>query len=254
MRQGASAKELIIPKISLDGLADHDRNGEFTPGNVSLEYETILADYDRDRRFTVDAMDNAESAGVAFGSLAAAFIREKVVPELDAYRMASYAGLAGLSESGALAGGEAVLTALIAAQNAQDEAEVPSEDRVLFITPTLYNAVANVDTTKSKAVLASYGTIKKIPQTRFYSAIDLLDGKSSGEEAGHFQKAADAKNLNFMSVSRSAVIQHQKHTVSKVISPEDNQNGDAWIFLYRTYGMAKVYENKKNGIYVHTAV
>ncbi|MDO4743933.1 MAG: hypothetical protein Q4A86_00935, partial [Clostridia bacterium] len=143
--------------------------------------------------------------------------------------------------------------ALIAAQNAMDEAEVSTESRILFITPTLYNGVMNIDTTKSKAVLDSFAQIVKVPQSRFYTAIDLYDGASSGETAGHYVKNADGKNINFMVVEKSAAIQYQKHIVSKVVTPEENQTSDAWKFFYRSYGIADVYENKACGIYLHKA-
>jgi len=40
-------------------------------------------------------------------------------------------------------------------------------------------------------------------------------------------------------------------TVNKVISPEENQTDDSWLFFYRAYGLADVYENKAAGIYLH---
>lgn len=52
--------------------------------------ETVKCNFDRGRMFTVDNMDNAETAGLAFGRLASEFIRTKVAPEVDAFRFASY--------------------------------------------------------------------------------------------------------------------------------------------------------------------
>ena len=45
-------------------------------------------------------------------------------------------------------------------------------------------------------------------------------------------------------------IQYVKHTVNKVITPEENQSADAYKFPYRVYGLADVYENKTAGIYL----
>lgn len=253
VRMGANGHEIIIPNIDMDGLADHNRNGNFADGSVTFGNNTVALDYDRDRRFTVDEMDDEETLGMAFGKLSSEFVRTKVVPELDAYRMSKYASLAGTTESGALASGEAVLAALIKTQALQDEAEVNFDDRHLFITPTLLAMVNNVDTTKSKEVLKSFAAIHKIPQSRFYSAIDLLDGRTGGEEKGGYKAADGATKLNFMSVSKSAVIQFQKRNVSKFIPSELNQYGDGNIFMYREYGIANVFEKKKNGIYVHKA-
>ena len=40
-RQGANANELIIPKLSMDGLADYSRNGGYVNGNVDFTFETV---------------------------------------------------------------------------------------------------------------------------------------------------------------------------------------------------------------------
>lgn len=253
-QQGANANEIIIPKISVDGLADYSRNGGYVGGGVTLTNETVKFNYDRGRKFTVDAMDNEETAGVAFGRLASEFIRTKVVPELDAFRFAAYAGTEGISKVAAgasLADGAAVIAALRAAINEQDEDEVPMEERYLFITPTLYGMTQDLDTTKSKEVLSRFTSIIQVPQTRFYTAIDLKDGTTSGEEAGGFAKAADGKDINFLIVHKPAALQYSKHTVNKVISPEANQESDGWMFFYRSYGLTDVYENKVAGIYLH---
>lgn len=254
IQQGANANEIVIPKISMDGLADYSRNSGYVQGDVTLTMETVQYDYDRGRSFTVDAMDNEETAGVAFGRLASEFIRTKTVPELDAYRFAKYAGTSGISKvaSGAtLSSGADVLGALITAQIALDEDEVPSEERYLFITPSLLNLARNVDLAKSKAVLDDFAAVIKVPQSRFYTAIDLADGTTSGEEAGGYAKASGAKDINFMIVQKQAVIQYQKHTVNKVVSPEENQKSDGWMFFFRAYGLTDVYDNKTAGIYLH---
>ena len=254
VQMGANTNEIVIPKISMDGLADYDRNGGYVHGDVTLTNETVKFNYDRGRKFTVDAMDNEETAGLAFGKLAAEFIRTKVVPEMDAFRFATYAGTAGISKAtaGTLADGAAVLAALV------DEDEVPQENRHLFITPTLYNMIYAVDTTKSKEVLNSFASIQKVPQTRFYTAIDLYDGKTdnsgasgANEKVGGFVKASTGKEINFMVIHKPALLQYPKHTVNKVISPDANQDSDGWLFFYRAYGLADVYENKVAGIYLH---
>ena len=253
VRAGANANEIIIPKISMQGLANYNRNSGYVEGDVTLTNETVTFNYDRGRSFTVDNMDNEETAGVAFGKLASEFIRTRVVPELDAFRFATYASVSGISKAtGAdLADGNAVLTALVAAQSKMDEDEVPYDNRFLFITPTNYNAVQAVDTTKSKEVLASFAQIQKVPQTRFYTAIDLKDGTTSTQEDGGFVKNASAKDINFMVIHKPCLMQYEKHVVNKVISPEENQKSDGWRFFYRAYGLADVYENKVAGIYLH---
>lgn len=254
IRQGNNANEILFPKMTLDGLGDYSRNDGYVSGSETLTWETKQFNYDRGRKFNVDAMDNEETAGISFGLLSSEFIRTKVVPELDAWRFAGYAAKAGTKRTNqTYSTGDGILAALTEANTTLDEAEVDSEGRYLFITPTLYNLIEAVESYKSKKMLDGYAKVIKIPQSRFYSAIDLLDGQTSGEEIGGYQKASTGKNLNFMIVQKRAPIQFTKHRVTKVISPEQNQNADAWAFFYRAYGITDVYDNKQNGIYVSVA-
>lgn len=252
---GKNANEIVIPKISMQGLGDYSRSAGYASGDVTVTNETVQFNYERGRKFSVDSMDNEETAGVAFGKLSSEFIRTKVAPELDAFRFATYAGTANIGTTTAadLSTGADVIAALRAGTNAMDEAEVPTDQRMLFITPTLLALTADLDTNKSKKVLEEFKTITKVPQTRFYTGIKLNDGKTSGEEAGGYAKATGAKNINFMIISKDALMQYTKHLVNKVISPEENQDADAWAFFFRAYGLADVHENKTAGIYLHKA-
>lgn len=301
-REGANANEMIISKIAMDGLADYDRNSGYVLGDVSLSNETITCNYDRGRRFFVDNMDNLESAGLAFGRLAAEFVRTKTTPELDAFRFAKYASTAGISSAAAdLTNGESALAALVAATNTMDEDEVSIDSRYLFITPTLYNLIDNVDTYKSKKIFEKFKGIKSVPQSRFYTSIDMFNGKTEGEKSGGYRRGTDhyevtksepadwsanyanyytksgsgytavtggsapswtaetyyaktasaGKDINFMIIEKSSTIQQQKHTVNKIISPEENPFSDSWMFSFRSYGVTAAYENKVAGIYLH---
>lgn len=255
VQQGANANELIIPKMSMDGLGDYSKSSGYVNGDVTLTNETVSCNFDRGRMFSVDNMDNIETAGVAFGRLAGEFIRTKVVPELDAFRFACYAGADGISTTTAanLATGAAVIAAISAAVDGMDNDEVPQDQRYLFITPTLLGLVRDMDTTKSKAVLDQFAGVVKVPQTRFYTAIDQLDGTTSQEEAGGYAKASGAKNINFMIIHKPALIQFEKHVAPKIVTPEQNQSADAWKFGYRNVSIADVYDNKVKGIYLHKA-
>lgn len=261
-QEGANANEIIIPKIDMDALGDYDRNSGYTNGDVTLTNETVKFNYERGRMFSVDAMDNEETAGIAYGKLASEFIRTKVAPEGDAFRFATYAGTSGISKvatPATLSTGADVINALRTATNKMDEDEVTYERRYLFITPTLKGLIDDLDTTKSKEVLSRFEQVILVPQTRFYTAIDMLDGKSSGETKGGYKRHAkgsesgdtNGADINFMIIQKDAVMQYNKHIAPKVITQEANQDADAWKFGYRKYGLADVYENKVAGIYLH---
>ena len=254
-RQGANANELIIPKLDMQGLAAYSRNAGYVNGDVTLTNETVACNFDRGRMFQVDTMDNLETAGIAFGRLAGEFIRTKVVPELDAFRFAQYASATGISKISAgatLADGAAVVAALRKAVTKMDEDEVPVTERYLYITPTLYGMVQDLDTTKSREVLSRFAKVQQVPQTRFYTSITQYDGTTSGQTAGGYIKnATDGCDINFMVIHKPAVIQFEKHVAPKIITPEMNQSADAYRFGYRNVGIADVYENKVAGIYLH---
>lgn len=253
VRQGANANELIIPKLDMQGLGDYSRNSGYVDGDVTLTNETVACNFDRGRMFNVDTMDNIETAGIAFGRLSGEFIRTKVVPELDAFRFACYAGATGISKVGAgadLTTGAAVVEAIRAGINKMDEDEVPQEQRHLYITPTLLGLIEDMDTTKSREMLKGFSKIVKVPQTRFYTAITQKSGKD-GEAAGGFVKAEGGKDINFMIIHKPALIQFSKHVAPKIITPDVNQTADGYKFGYRHVAIADVYENKVAGIYLH---
>ena len=264
-RAGANANELVIPMLDMQGLADYSRNDGYVGGDVTLTNQTVACNFDRGRMFSVDNMDNAESAGLAFGMLAGEFIRTKVVPELDAFRFATYAGKTGISKvstGASLSTGADVISALRTATSKMDEDEVPMENRFLFITPTLLGLVQDLDTTKSREVLARFVQVIAVPQTRFYTAIAQKSGKvivsgespnqtTTDETAGGYAKATGGKDINFMIIHKAALIQFPKHIAPKVITPEQNQTADAWKFGYRQVGVNDVYKNKLAGVYLH---
>ena len=184
--------------------------------------------------FTVDAMDNIESAGVAFGRLSGEFLRTQVVPELDAWRLASYAGYAPATQkvAAAIADAKAGIAAIRKGKTAIENAEAKPETCYLYISNQLKGDIEDLDTT---------------PEGRFYDKVTLT---ASG--AGGYATSGGNK-INFLIVDKNAVIQNQKHTVSKIITPDQNQDADAWKFGYRTVGIAEAKDNKKVAIYAHTA-
>lgn len=263
VRETADAKTVLIAETSMSGLGDYSRADGFVSGDLTLTWKPYTFEYDRGRTFQIDAMDDAETMGLAFGSLASEFVRTKVTPEIDAVRFAKYASKAieaGNSAAAVLTNKTAV-SAIATAEVAMEEKEVSLENCALFMTPTVYGYVKD-DTdhfqrtlTPSENPNRNFGSfdgmpIAKVPQTRFYTAVTLADGKTNA--AGGYSKAADAKEINFMIIDRAAVIQLIKHGKIRVFDPDTNQSADAYKVDYRIYHDAWVLNNKKNGIYCHT--
>lgn len=251
-RAGANAREIVYPQIAVTGLGDYDRNSGYTQGIVDLKWVSTEYNYDRGAKLSVDVMDNQETYNIAFGMAGAELMRTKVAPEADAFTFATLAGIEGISkgEAKTLADAAAFLNELLEAKNKLDNDEVPEEGRILYATPNLLNGLLMMDSFKSKEVLAQFSVKKPVPQGRFYTAIDLLDGRTAGEEAGHYKKAEAGKEINFMIIHKPAIIKHDKHVASNIIPASANPDADADIVKYRKYGLVDVYKNKVAGIYL----
>lgn len=262
--QIVNANTIKVFKTSMDGLGDYSRNDGYTKGNVTGTWETLTLTKDRGRTFMVDRMDNEETIGMAFGTLAGEFLRTKVVPEIDAYTFAKLAGTTGITAAtpADVTVGTTDLPKLISeAERNMNEDEVPIEGRVLFISETAYAALQskidrttmNGDSSINNGVITYDGMqLIRVPQNRFYTAITLYDGKTSSQEAGGYVGTkTTGYNINFMIVHPSALTKVVKHVLPRIFSPEVNQDADAWKFDYRVYHDTFVYDNKVKGIYLH---
>ena len=259
--QWVGANTARIFKTELDGLADYDRNGGYVAGSINAGWETYTLNYDRNRALQVDAMDDEETLGMAFGTVAGEFIRTKEIPEIDAYTFAKIAGTTGIQKAtpADLASVTDLLAEVDKAQAALDNAEVPFEGRILFVSPDAYQALkgkisrylANETTVDRNIYMLDNMRVLTVPQPRFNTAINLLDGTTSGEEAGGFAPATGSYKINFMLLHPSAVMKVLKHRVPRIFSPEINQSADAWKFVIRCYGDTFVKDNKVSGIYLH---
>ena len=282
--------EIKIAKLDMDGLGDFSRNDGYTKGSTSFVWETIKYDQERSQDLRIDRLDNDEALETPFAKLSGEFIRTKVVPETDAARIAKICSTEGITtKAEKLSNGSEVVSALRACSNAMDEAEVPTESRILFITPTLRTSIDDLDTTQSRAVLSKFSSIIEVPQTRMYTAITLNDGttnygykKAEGQyvktkdtdivkdkkyytESGgiysevssptksalntYYELVGVGKNVNFLCVEKSAAVCAIDQYI-KYFSPDQDQQGDSHVFKYRNNNLyAYCYENKLAGIY-----
>ena len=252
-REGANAKEILYPEIETDGLGDYSRANGYQDGGVSVGWKSAEFNYDRGIKMQIDVMDDQETFNIAAGKAGADLQRTKVAPEADAFTFATLAGLTGITAPIAadLGSAAAFLAALRAAVDQLDNDEVPAEGRYLYATPSLLNSLEDLDSYKSTKVLENFSVVKKVPKSRFMSAIDLLGGMGSEDKAGHYKPASGAKYLNFMIIYKPALIKYDKHVAGKLISPDDNQQADAYLLKYRKYGIVDAYYNQRAGIYVH---
>ena len=243
------------------GLANYSRNAGFVPGDVTGSWEPYTIEQDRGRSFTIDAMDNDETLGMAFGTLVGEFERTKVIPELDAYRFAKYAAGAAAAQvvTETLSAGAATLASIDSATAALDDAEVPYEGRILFVNPSVYKLIKSGVTrmvmngerdVDYNVEMFNDMRLITVPSGRFNTAI-TLNAPTASNGAGGYTATGDA--INYMIVHPSAILQVVKHAVPRIFSPEVNQEADAWKFDYRVYHDCFIEAQKTNGIYVSHA-
>lgn len=261
IQEAQNGKSVMIPKISLDGLGDYDRNNGFVGGGAAMSWETHTFSQDRGRQFQIDRNDNLETMDQAFLGLTGQFIRTKVVPEVDAYRFSQLATKAGTKFVGAALTTTAnVVSAVGVALRTLDENEVPEEGRILYITPVYYDLLA-ADPKFQRAIVngnldASMMTyqgckVVKVPQSRMYSAIKLNDGTTAGETGGGYTFDTTASDINFIVMHPTATMAISKTALPRIFTPEVNQNADAWKYDYHLYHDCFILENKTKGIYAH---
>lgn len=270
--------EVKIPKISVQGLGSYSLTDGFNDGDVTFAYETKTLTQRRARSFSLDKIVNSETLDTAFAATAGQFLRTKVVPEIDAYRIATLHGLAGTTATANL-DKTTIADAITLAEASMSEAEVPLEGRVILITPTKARDLelsegfvrnSNVNTSGSNDISYHIGTFNgmpviQVPQTRMYTAITLYDGKTSGQEAGGYIKnATTGKNINFMIVhikSAMGVIKTEEMRIFAPTQAEAQASGAsgvtqgklAWTMDFTIYHDIFTGDNKVKGIYSHYA-
>lgn len=254
---GANAVKLF--KASPAGLGDYSRSVGFPHADYSSTWETLTLTKDRGVSMQIDAMDNEETLGMAFGTLVGEFMRTQEVPEVDAYRFAVMAANAGTVANANITVGTTDVPALIdTAEQVMGDAEVPREGRLLYVSELAYAGLKN----KITRILANEGNVRReiemfddmevirVPQGRFATAITLYDGSAN---FGFVPTASTGYNINFMIVHPSAVKGVIKHQLPRIWTPDDNINADAWKFDFRLYHDMFVLDNKVKGIYLHRA-
>lgn len=243
-----------VPKIAFDGgLSDYDRVGGYDEaGALTLEWEALKLTKDRTKTFNLDTVDNLQSAGILLANMSSEYLRQHVVPEIDAYRFAKYAGAAETSEEGSLTIDD-VEEVVDAAIVHMFETEVPLERLEIFMSGSVYSLLRR--SVRNRRVIDNFAydinskvltyddvPVHPIPATRFNSEV-TLKAKLGFDLTG--------QPINFLLMDKNVPIQVTQHVSNKLIAPEVNQNADGWSWHYRIFHDTFVLDNKRKGIYVH---
>lgn len=257
-----SAGKVEVAKIVLDGLADHVRSGGFTAGSITQTWEPFQLRFDRDREFSIDVLDDEERAMIVSANVMNEFLRTKVVPEVDAVRFSTlFAKKAnGNTAAANLATGDAAVDALLDAEAVIEDNGGELSNCILYMTSTVKKLLRKAQPWRfgvgdnPNTLINTYDDmrIETVPQNRFYTAIDLLDGTTTGETGGGYVKDANAKDINFMIVQPDCCAAIAKHVKLRYFAPDVNQTDDAHLWQYRLFHDLLVYDNKAGLIYAHT--
>ena len=243
------------------GLGDYSRNGGFVRGDVTASWRQYTPQYDRARQFVVDCLDDQQSMGLAFGTLAGEFMRTKVTPEVDAIRFRDYSKNAAdsMKTAESISTGAGAVAAIDLGTEKLDNAEVPYEGRILFVNPTMYKylkaGITRYTMNGENGIdynVEMYNDMRVItvPSGRFNTEITLAQ-PSAHDGAGGY--TATGSTINYMIVHPTAIMQALKLANPRIFSPEVVQEADAWQYDFRQYHGAWVKHQTNNGIYVSAA-
>ena len=242
-------KTVRIPTITTQSLGNYSRVTGYPDGDITVSLKDYTPEYDRGVKFTYDAMDNDEVAGLLLAQTLPEFERTRVIPELDAYRFSLYVNSITNSDNvislGGATTGAAVLEAILQIKTVMDDNEIPEMNRHLFLTSEIYNQLigtnvytALIDPTASKG---GFQTITSVPKTRLYKDITLQSTPNDLTYLVDYPFAG-------LAVFGESVYQEIKHQVSPLIQPEFNATHDGYIQKFRVYAANGVYANKTDGI------
>ena len=252
------AKKIKIPFITVSGYKDHSRNGGFNRGTVENQFMEKELEFDRDVEFFVDAMDVDETnQALSAANITNTFEHEKAIPETDAYRLSKlYTDFNALGETATQdeLTAATILEKFDTLMEEMDEAEVPEDGRILYVTPSIYTIFKQAekitrmlevtrDTAVNRHVRALDDVkIKRIPSGRMKTAYDFTEG---------FTPASTAKQMNMILVHPSAVIAADKHAYINLWAPGSHTQGDGYLYQNRKYGDLFVLNTRSDGIKIN---
>lgn len=253
--------EIKIPKVTLKGLADYDRDSGYAGGAVTYSYETMSMSMDRGRRFRIDALDVDESGfAVAAANVASEFQRTQVIPEIDAYRYSKLAQAAGITKYSYTPAKTTVLSTLIDQITEVREVVGGEGELVICMARSVYDmlmlssevthSIDNGNFTQGGLDLnirtICGAAVIPVPSSRMMSKYDF-------DSSDGFFAASGASQINWIICPKDAPIAVSKTDNVKIVTPEQNQFADAWDIDYRKYHDLFIPDNKKAAIAVCSA-
>lgn len=257
--------EVKIPKISLVGLGNYDRDKGFKQGSVTLSYETKKLTQDRGRTFLLDSQDVDETNFVASaGMVMGEFQRLQVVPEVDAYRYSKiYEAAKAKHADTYTATTRDIIDKLDADISTVQDAVGGSEPLVICMNRKVHAILNNTEGIQKYINVGDFNNgfvstkvkifndvpVIDVPSARFKTAYTFNAGETA--DKGGFEVASGALEMNWIIIPRRAPIAVVKTDKIRIFAPDVNQNADGWKLDYRKYHDLWVKDNALDGIMVN---
>ena len=241
--QFVGAKQVSIPDMDLSGLGNYDRANGFQDGVITLDRKVYEIKNDRAKSFSLDRMD-ADETGVAeiAGKVMGAFVRTRVVPEVDAYVMSQLAAVA--KEKNNLVGWNAdkPFATFNSLLSGVQEACGYDEEIICFVDTTAFGALKNSNEFNKNVINSNFeGKINSVVKTVDNVSIIPVPGKRMKDlvalldtEAGGFSTDG-GKDIRMIMLPKRGAHLVKKTEKVRVFTPDENQKMDAYKFDYRIY-------------------
>ena len=249
-----------IPKISMDGLGDYNRQTGYSEGGVSFEYQEHVFEMDRSKKFRLDSQDVDETNfGIVAANVMGEFQRVHVAPEVDAYRYSRVFEYAfGAGKVGTYTPDSSTIFSELTSDITRVKDIVgDAQNLVVVMSHEVANVLDNADKIEKRLQVIDFAGgqmysnvrgIDDVPVLRVPSARLYSDYAFSSE--GFAKVDGVAVKLNWIIVPRTAPIGVVKTDRPKIIDPETNQQADAWDVAYRKYHTLWIPDNKLDATWV----
>jgi hypothetical protein len=250
-----NAQVIKLPRMTVSGYKDHTRTPGFNSGTLSNDWEAKKLEHDRDIEFFVDPMDIDETnLTLSVANIQNTFETEQAIPEKDSYRFSKlHAELVAFTGriSNTVIAAVNFLEAFDEEMAIMDEAGVPQEGRMLYVTPGMNkivkeaqgiqrNITVNTASTINRNVHSLDDvTIKMVPAARMKTAYNFTDG---------CVPAVGAKQINWILIHTSCVVCRDKYSYIKLFTPgTDSRTADGYLYQNRNFGDLFLLEKKVPG-------
>ncbi len=250
-----NAQTIKLPRMSVSGYKDHTRTAGFNAGSMSNDWEAKKLAHDRDIEIFVDPMDIDETnLTLSVANIQNTFETEQAIPEKDCYRFsklhAELTSYSGRINSTVVTAAN-FLEAFDEEMSRMDEASVPEEGRILYVTPAMNKIVKEAEGLQRMMTVTSPSTvnrkvhslddvaIKMVPAARMKTVYDFTDGCVA---------SSTAKQINWILVHTSCVVCRDKYSYIKLFTPgTDSRTADGYLYQNRCYGDLFLLEKKVAG-------